>query len=386
MEIKAVLFDIDGVLIDSEPVMAKETVTVFKTFGIDVDTSMYGPYLGAGDKTFIDGIAEYYKHPLDFEKTKAALYEAYEKAILEEGPIAGTLDLLLSLKQAGIKIALASSAPLFKIKMNLKAIKKEESFFDAIISGDDIKNNKPNPEIYLTAAKALNENIKDCLVVEDSLNGVISGHTSGAAVLGITSSFKPNELLELGAFNTFNDFSTISHFNNAEEFMEKLNIMKNKKVQYGAVECFEKGAVEEESDKFLKRAIEIAANTRLNSYSPYSNFKVGAAIVSASSNEIYGGCNVENGSYGATICAERNAVLKMIGTEGPTGIRMVVVVSDDNPPAPPCALCLQVLAEFCNSNTELHLLNTAFLENKDDGIHQVYKFNELLPYPFVFKN
>ena len=386
MEIKAVLFDIDGVLIDSEPVIARESVAVFKKFGIDVDTSLYGPYIGAGDKTFIDGIAEYYNHPLDFEKTNAALYEAYEKAIVEEGPMAGVTDLFSSLKLAGIKIALASSAPMFKIRMNLKAIKEEESFFDAIISGDDITRNKPNSEIYLKAAKALNENIEDCLVVEDSLNGVIAGYNAGAAVLGITSSFKPNDLLDLGAFNTLENFDSISHFNNVEQLMEELNIMKKEKVEYGAVKCFEKGAFEEGAEIFLQRVVEVAAKARLNSYSPYSNFKVGAAIVSASTNEIYGGCNVENGSYGATICAERNAVLQMIGKEGPTGIKMVVVVSDDNPPAPPCALCLQVLAEFCKRDTVLHLFNTSYLEKKDDGVHQIFDFDELLPHPFVLKS
>lgn len=386
MNIKAVLFDIDGVLIDSEPVIARESVAVFKTFGLDVDVSMYGPYLGAGDKAFIDGIAKYYNHPLDFKKTNSAMYEAYEKAIVDEGPMAGTIDFFASLKKAGIKIALASSAPMFKIRMNLKAIKKDESFFDAILSGDDITRNKPDPEIYLQAAKALNVNIEDCLVVEDSINGVLSGYNAGAKVLGITSSFKSIELLKLGAFATLDNFESISHFDSKEQLMEELNIMKKEKVQYGAVKCFEKGAFEGGPEKFLKEVLDIAAKTRLNSYAPYSNFKVGAAIVSAASNEIYGGCNVENGSYGATICAERNGILKMIGSEGPTGIKMVVVVSDDNPPAPPCALCLQVLAEFCKSDTEFHLFNTSFLENKEDGVHQVFKFDELLPHPFVLKN
>jgi cytidine deaminase len=386
MDIKAVLFDIDGVLIDSEPVIARESVAVFREFGLEVDTSIYGPYLGAGDRAFIDGMAEYYNHPLDFEKTNAAMYEAYKKAIVDEGPMAGTIDFLASLKKAGIKIALASSAPMFKIKINLKAIKKDESFFDAIISGDDITRNKPDPEIYLQAARALKVDIKECLVVEDSINGVLSGYNAGAEVLGITSSFKSIELLKLGAFATLDSFESISHFDNPEQFMEELNIMKKEKVKYGAIKCFEIGDFEEGADQFLQKALNIAAKSRLNSYSPYSNFKVGAAIVSASSNEIYGGCNVENGSYGATICAERNGILKMIGTEGPTGIKMVVVVSDDNPPAPPCALCLQVLAEFCKSDTELHLFNTSFLENKEDGVHQVFRFDELLPHPFVLKN
>lgn len=222
MNIKAVLFDIDGVLIDSEPVIANVSVDVFKEFGIDVDTSMYGPYLGAGDKTFIDGIAKYYNHPLDFVTTNSALYEAYEKAIVEEGPIDGVIEFLAALKKINIKVALASSAPLFKIKMNLKAIGKDVSYFDAVISGDDIKRNKPDPEIYLKAAETLNESIKDCLVVEDSINGVISGHDAGASVLGITTTFESDKLLELGAFNTFKDFTELHSFSNYDQFIKRL--------------------------------------------------------------------------------------------------------------------------------------------------------------------
>jgi cytidine deaminase len=385
MKIKAVLFDIDGVLIDSEPVIARESVGVFKKFGIDVDTSMYGPYLGAGDKTFIDGIADYYNHPLDFEDTKRALYEAYERAIEKEGPIDGVTDFFDSLKKAGIKIALASSAPMFKIRMNLKAIKKDESYFDAIISGDDIIKNKPDPEIYLKASQAVDEKIEECLVVEDSLNGVVSGFKAGANVLAITTSFEKDELLKLGAFAAIDAYKTINHFKEAIEFWEELENMKNKKVRYGAVDCIEAEAYKDGREKLVEKAIEVAKETRLKSYSPYSKFKVGAAIVSASSNEVYGGCNVENGSYGATICAERNGILKMIGSEGATGIQMVAVVTDDNPPAPPCAQCLQVLAEFCKEDTEIHVLNTHYIEGKEDGAYNIYKFSELLPHPFVLK-
>lgn len=159
--------------------------------------------------------------------------------------------------------------------------------------------------------------------------------------------------------------------------------MTKDKVQYGAIQCIEDSRIVKESDSCIKEAIQSAYKTRLNSYSPYSNFKVGAAVVSASSAKIYDGCNVENGSYGATICAERNAILSMIASEGATGIKFVAVVTDSNPPAPPCALCLQVLAEFCNNESEIHLVNTNYVEDKPNAIHEVYKFKDLLPYPFV---
>ncbi|MBK5201286.1 MAG: cytidine deaminase [Spirochaetaceae bacterium] len=228
--------------------------------------------------------------------------------------------------------------------------------------------------------------MKNCLVVEDSTNGVTSGYSSGAFVLGITSSFEKSQLLELGAFNALDNFVNIKKFDNADEFNKILNNISDGRslVKYGAVECFETSDPSLYREFLIEQSKEVAYNTSLNAYAVYSNYQVGAAIVSASSNEIYGGCNVENSSYGATICAERNAILKMISKEGATGIKLVSVVSKDNPPAPPCALCLQVLAEFCKADTEIHLYNIDFIE-KGKGVHQVYKFSDLLPHPFVLK-
>ncbi|MDD3903209.1 MAG: cytidine deaminase, partial [Sphaerochaeta sp.] len=101
-------------------------------------------------------------------------------------------------------------------------------------------------------------------------------------------------------------------------------------------------------------------------------------------NRIYSGCNVENSSYGATICAERNAVLNAVANEGALGIDTLVVVSEDSPPAPPCAMCLQVLAEFCRADTEIHLVDVDFVEKNGKGAHLVYSFSDLLPFPFIF--
>lgn len=386
MKIEAVLFDIDGVLVDSERIIENVSVSVFKEFGIDVDTSIYPPLLGAGDRTFIEGVANYYNHPLDFEKTKSLIYKRYEEVLGSVGPISGVVEFLDALKKSNIKIALASSAPFSKIKMNLKVIGKSESFFDAIISGDDISKNKPSPEIYILAGKKVSTPMKNCLVVEDSTNGVISAYNSGASVLGITSTFEKAELLKLGAFNAIENFINISNFNNVDEFNEIMNNLRNggSLAKYGAIKCFESPDFALLKDALIKKSRDVAYKTRENAYVAYSSYQVGASVVSASSNEIYGGCNVENSSYGATICAERNAILQMIAKEGATGIRLVSVVSKDNPPAPPCALCLQVLAEFCSEDTEVHLYNIDFIE-KGDGIHQVYKFKELLPHPFVLK-
>jgi len=134
----------------------------------------------------------------------------------------------------------------------------------------------------------------------------------------------------------------------------------------------------------IKDAIALAVEARLHAYTPYSHYKVGAAIISDETNTIYSGCNVENGSYGATICAERGAVMKMISEEGGHTINTLVVVSHDTPPAPPCALCLQVLAEFCTPDTQVYLLDIDYVE-KGLGDIVTYTFSDLLPHPFVLK-
>lgn len=121
--------------------------------------------------------------------------------------------------------------------------------------------------------------------------------------------------------------------------------------------------------------IPIAIEAREKSYSPYSNRKVGA-VIKLSNGKTYTGCNVENSSFGGTVCAERVAVWKAVSEEGPNiQIDEVVVATDAAQPWSPCGLCRQIVNEFANPNCQVILVNLTGTEVK-------HQFKDLLPFGF----
>ncbi len=113
-------------------------------------------------------------------------------------------------------------------------------------------------------------------------------------------------------------------------------------------------------------------------YSPYSDFKVGAALGAVNSEgdeKIFTGCNIENGSYGATVCAERTAVFKAV-SEGYRKINKIAIVSSGGEFTPPCGICRQVLSEFADGTAEV------ILHNKEKDMIKTYSLSELLPEAF----
>ena len=121
--------------------------------------------------------------------------------------------------------------------------------------------------------------------------------------------------------------------------------------------------------------LQLAIDARKNSYSPYSGFKVGAALL-GKSGKVYGGCNVENAAYSPTNCAERTAIFKAV-SEGEREFLKIAVVGGKEEIcdfAPPCGVCRQVLSEFCEEDFEIILFN-----GKEE---RVYKLKELLPLSF----
>lgn len=120
--------------------------------------------------------------------------------------------------------------------------------------------------------------------------------------------------------------------------------------------------------------IAAARDVRQNAHAPFSGFAVGAAVLAADG-RVFAGCNVENRSFGLSLCAERTAVAAAIAA-GAEEITAIAVVTDATPPAAPCGICRETLAEFCGANLPVYLANL-------DDERRRSTLGELLPDPFV---
>ena len=121
----------------------------------------------------------------------------------------------------------------------------------------------------------------------------------------------------------------------------------------------------------LQKLIQVAIEMRKQSYSPYSNFAVGAAVLS-NDGYIYGGCNIENASYGLTNCAERTAIFNAV-SDGKRNISAIAIVADTDRPCSPCGACRQVIGEF-----KIPCIIMANLK----GEYKMVTLEELLPFSF----
>lgn len=125
------------------------------------------------------------------------------------------------------------------------------------------------------------------------------------------------------------------------------------------------------SDAVITQAVTLLSR----SYAPYSNFHVGAIVKARDNEQLFHGCNVENASFGATICAERSAITNMVTVCGHATLEWVLVMSDVPDPVPPCGMCLQVLAEFGGDALPIYLANRS-------GVVRTMSLRDALPYAF----
>ena len=207
---KAVLFDMDGVLVDSENVITKAAILGLREFGVDAAAEDFKPFTGMGEDRFIGGVAE--KHGAAFvPEMKTRVYEIYLEIVADEIYVySGTKPALEHLVRNGVKIAVASSADMVKVRANLAIAGIDMASFATVLTGDDVKNKKPNPDIYLRAAANCGESAADCLVVEDAVSGVVAAKRAGCACAAVMTSFDEKTLKEAGADYVIEDIGGLA--------------------------------------------------------------------------------------------------------------------------------------------------------------------------------
>ena len=194
-DIRGILFDMDGVLVDSEPVIKAAAIACLEEYGIHAKAEDFVPFIGAGEDRFIGGVAE--KYGLTYKTDmKKRTYDIYDTLVYEHLHIFdGIVDTLETLSKRGYRLALSTSADRRKAIINLKVAGIAFDLFDAILSGENVERKKPDPEIFLSSAKAIGIAPENCLVVEDAINGVVAAHSAGAKAAAVLTSFTKTDFL-----------------------------------------------------------------------------------------------------------------------------------------------------------------------------------------------
>ena len=179
-KIKAVLFDMDGVIFDTEREYLKEWNKIFEKYGYEMKKEIYVSVMGRGRKKVKEIFKENFGDDLPIEEMYIEKDKMLKEAIENnEVPLKqGALELLEFLKKNEYKTALATSAKKDRVKSQVTHA-KINNLFDAIVCADDIVNSKPDPEIFLKAAEKVNIKPENCVVIEDSEAGIRAAFNAG---------------------------------------------------------------------------------------------------------------------------------------------------------------------------------------------------------------
>ena len=198
---RGIVFDLDGVLCDSEPFICEAAVRMFaENHATEVRPEDFLPFVGTGEDRYIGGVAEKYGIVLDPEADKQKTYEIYLEIIQGRlQPLTGARTFIAEARRHGLRLAVATSADRVKMNGNLRQIGLPPEAFDACVDGLEVARKKPDPAIFLLAIERLGLKPSECLVVEDAPSGIRAARAAAARCLGLTTSFSAEQLREAGA-------------------------------------------------------------------------------------------------------------------------------------------------------------------------------------------
>ncbi len=190
-----VIFDLDGVLVDSEPLINRAAVRMFHERGdTDVAPDDFLPFLGAGEDRYIGGVAEARGIVLDVPAAKARTYEIYLATVDELDPFPGARELVERCRAEGARLGVASATDRIRLEANLRRAGLPVETWDAVVSADDVERKKPAPDIFLLAAERLGLPAARCVVIEDSHHGVAAAVAAGMRCVAVAQTFPAESL------------------------------------------------------------------------------------------------------------------------------------------------------------------------------------------------
>lgn len=197
--IEAVVFDMDGVLTDTEPVINEAALRGLREYGVEARPEDFEPFVGTGEDNYIGGVARLYGKAYRPEM-KTRVYEIYLQILPDMvTPVPGVRELLVALRERNMPMAVATSADRIKMEANLEAVGIPIDWFAVLTVAEDVEKKKPAPDIYETTARKLGCSAAACCVVEDAVNGVQAAKAAGMRCVAVESSFPANRLRAAGA-------------------------------------------------------------------------------------------------------------------------------------------------------------------------------------------
>ena len=198
MEI-GLLFDVDGVIADTETVNAEASVEVFQALcGTQVHPDDFRPFIGAGAERYVMGVAEKCGVTIDVHEATARREQNFLRLVSEQGLVClpGVMELIRQAQQApDFRLAIATSGSPTKALPVLEAVGLEPHHdFDVVITAADVTRKKPDPEIYLVASARLGLPPTQCVVIEDAPAGVEAAKRAGACAIAVTNSTSAENL------------------------------------------------------------------------------------------------------------------------------------------------------------------------------------------------
>jgi beta-phosphoglucomutase len=217
----AVIFDMDGVLVDNASYHVQAWKQFLQSHGIHFQDDMKTKIFGATNKEHLElffdrSLSE--REIYEFELQKEQIYR--NLYFSEIKPVKGLISFLELLERNNIPIAMATSGPRVNIDFVIDRTSTTR-FFSQIFDASSVSKGKPDPEIYLKTIDSLGMSPQNCIVIEDSINGILAAKSAGAKVIGITTTHKADELPPLNLIIDDFDQLTISSLENLFNFAEK---------------------------------------------------------------------------------------------------------------------------------------------------------------------